>query len=214
MNKSEIKNLINKTNPVIFEIGCADGIDTKEFINTFGNNMIMYCFEPDNRNANVFVNGGHRPLDPNFTQGITNKNIIFENKAIGNVNNIIKFNQSSTIYSSSLKKPLEHLIEYPYIKFDNTIEVECVTLDQYVEDKEIDLIDFIWADVQGAEDFLIEGGKNTFENKVRFFYTEYSKKLLYENSLDKEGILNLLGDNWEIIQDFNTDILLRNKKFK
>ena len=214
MNKSEIKNLINKTNPVIFEIGCADGIDTKEFINTFGNNMIMYCFEPDNRNANVFVNGGHRPLDPNFTQGITNKNIIFENKAIGNVNNIIKFNQSSTIYSSSLKKPIEHLIEYPYIKFDNTIEVECVTLDQYVEDKEIDLIDFIWADVQGAEDFLIEGGKNTFENKVRFFYTEYSKKLLYENSLDKEGILNLLGDNWEIIQDFNTDILLRNKKFK
>ena len=189
MNKSEIKNLINKTNPVIFEIGCADGIDTKEFINTFGNNMIMYCFEPDNRNANVFVNGGHRPLDPNFTQGITNKNIIFENKAIGNVNNIIKFNQSSTIYSSSLKKPIEHLIEYPYIKFDNTIEVECVTLDQYVEDKEIDLIDFIWADVQGAEDFLIEGGKNTFENKVRFFYTEYSKKILYENSLDKEGIL-------------------------
>ena len=76
------------------------------------------------------------------------------------------------------------------------------------------MIDFIWADVQGAEDFLIEGGKNTFKNKVRFFYTEYSKKLLYENSLNKEEILNLLGDSWEIIQDFNTDVLLKNKNFK
>jgi tRNA G46 methylase TrmB len=36
MNKQDIYNLINKKNPTIFEIGCADGKDTIEFINTFG----------------------------------------------------------------------------------------------------------------------------------------------------------------------------------
>ena len=32
MNKQQIKQLINKENPTIFEIGCADGRDTQEFI--------------------------------------------------------------------------------------------------------------------------------------------------------------------------------------
>jgi FkbM family methyltransferase len=212
MNKIEIKNLINKSNPIIFEIGCADGIDTREFINVFGGLATFYCFEPDDRNSDIFKNGGYRPIDPSFTNGINNDNVIFENKAIGNVDGIVEFNQSSTIYSSSLKKPTDELFrEWPVITFDKILKVECVKLDTYVKDKNIEIIDFIWADVQGAEDLMILGGKETFKNKVRFLYSEYANKEYYESSPNQNAILKLLGDDWEIIQDFGTDVLLRNK---
>ena len=83
-------------------------------------------------------------------------------------------------------------------------------LDTYVTDKKIDLIDFIWADVQGAEDLLIKGGKVTLDTKVRYLYTEYSGKEYYENSPNMNTIKELLGDNWVIVRDFGTDVLLKN----
>jgi 2-O-methyltransferase len=215
MDKNEIKNLINKENPVIFEIGCADGIDTLDFLSVFENKLTMYCFEPDDRNANIFVNGGYRPINPNLSQGIKQSNVIFENKAIGDTNGFVEFHQSSTIYSSSLKKPTDNLFKtWDFIKFDNILKIESITLDKYVSNKNIDIIDFIWADVQGAEDLMINGGKKTFDNKVRFLYTEYaqnSNQVYYETSPNREIILQLLGENWEVIKDFGSDILLRNK---
>jgi FkbM family methyltransferase len=211
MNKSEIKNLICKKNPIIFEIGCADGIDTLEFLETFGDDALFYCFEPDERNANVFLNGGYRPINPDFTAGIKNKNVVFEKKAVGKVNETITFNQSSTIYSSSLKIPTNKLFEtWPQIQFEKQVLVECVTLDKYVHDNKIDIIDFIWADVQGAEDYLIEGGKNTFDTKVRYFYTEYAYEKYYKDSPSIEDIKIMLGENWQIMIDFGTDVLLKN----
>ena len=93
------------------------------------------------------------------------------------------------------------------------IEVDCVSLDSYVEENKIEIIDFIWADVQGAEDYLILGGKKSFSEKVRYFYTEYSSKdKYYENSPDKDQIKNLLGEDWIILQDFGSDILLKNTR--
>mgnify|MGYP003137839636 FL=1 len=215
MNKHQIKQLINKKNPVIFEVGCADGVDTLEFLEVFGSDLTIYCFEPDERNAEVFVNGGHRPLIPNVTKGIKQANVIFEKKAMGSENGLVEFNQSTTIYSSSLKKPTENLFKtWDSIKFENVLEVESVTLDKYVSDNDIGIIDFMWADVQGAEDMLITGGVNTFATKVRFLYTEYAQTInqsYYENSPDRNKLLELLGDNWEVLHDFGTDILLRNK---
>jgi hypothetical protein len=37
MNKNEIKKLLEKENPVIFEIGTNDGEDSEDFIKTFEN---------------------------------------------------------------------------------------------------------------------------------------------------------------------------------
>ena len=201
MNKNDIKNLINRPNPTIFEIGCADGNDTEEFIDIFSDNFKIYCFEPDPRNAKTFLNKNSLKRD----------NVIFENKAISNTNDIVKFNQSSTIYSSSLKNPTEKLNKiWPDIKFNNTIDVQSITLDKYTKNHCINFIDFIWADVQGAEDLMIEGGKETFANKVKFLYTEYAKEEIYNDAPNQDRIKNLLGQNWQIIHDFGSDILLIN----
>jgi hypothetical protein len=55
------------------------------------------------------------------------------------------------------------------------------------------------------------GGLNTLNKKVRYFYTEYSNKEYYEGQLKLDSLLNLLGDNWELIRDFGSDVLLKNK---
>jgi FkbM family methyltransferase len=204
MNKSEIKNLINKENPIIFEIGCADGGDTLEFINSF-NDLEIYCFEPEPKNIKLVKERIDYP-----------KHHLFEG-VISDINGQLTFNRSRTdnpddlSYSGSIKKPKEHLNEWSFIKFDEQITVESITLDKFCEDKNIELIDFIWADVQGAEENLILGGLNTLNAKVRYLYTEYSNKEYYEGQLKLENLLNLMGDNWELIKDFGSDVLLKNK---
>lgn len=203
MNKLEIKNLINKENPIIFEIGCADGGDTLEFINTF-NDLEIYCFEPEPKNIKLVKERINYP-----------KHHLFEG-VISDVSGQLTFNRSRTdnpddlSYSGSIKKPKEHLNEWSFIKFDEQITVESITLDKFCEDKNIELIDFIWADVQGAEENLILGGLNTLNAKVRYLYTEYSNKEYYENQPNLNKILSLLGNNWEVVKDYGSDVLLKN----
>lgn len=204
MNKLEIKNLINKDNPIIFEIGCADGGDTLDFINTF-NDLTIYCFEPEPKNI--------RLVKEKINYG---KHHLFEG-VISDVNGELEFNRSRTdnpddlSYSGSIKKPKEHLNEWSFIKFDEKIMVKSITLDSFCEENNIGLIDFIWADVQGAEENLIMGGLKTLNTKVRYFYTEYSNKEYYEGQLTLNSLLNLLGDSWELVKDFGSDVLLKNK---
>jgi FkbM family methyltransferase len=205
MKKQEIKNLINKKNPTIFEIGCADGRDTQSFIDVF-EELDIFCFEPEPKNIKI--------VKDTISY---NKHHLFEG-VVSDTTGKILFNRSRTdnpddlSYSGSIKKPKEHLVEWPFIKFDNTIEVNSITLDDFCDINNISIIDFIWADVQGAEENIILGGKKTFENKVRFLYTEYSNKEYYEGQSTLSQILDLLGSNWTILIDFGTDVLLKNTK--
>lgn len=203
MKKLEIKNLINKENPIIFEIGCADGGDTLEFINTFSD-LEIYCFEPEPKNIKLVKEKINYP-----------KHHLFEG-AISDVNGKLIFNRSRTdnpndlSYSGSIAKPKEHLNEWPFIKFDEEIVVESITLDTFCIKNNINLIDFIWADVQGAEELMIIGGLESFKNKVRFLYTEYSNKEYYEGQANLNKIISLLGNNWEVLNDYGSDVLLKN----
>jgi FkbM family methyltransferase len=201
MNKQRIKSLINKTNPVIFEIGCADGLDTLEFIQTFGDSDFkMFCFEPEPRNIKKFKNT------------IKDNRVTLVEKAIGNTDNQLTLYQSNTEYSSSLLKPAPKLFStWPFIKFENSFNVEVTKLDTFMKEEGIDLIDFIWADVQGAEDLMILGGLDAL-SKTRFLYTEYAQED-DEIYLGQKGLNKLLGllPNFDLVQDFKSDVLLKNK---
>lgn len=214
MEKREIKKIINKSQPVIFEIGCADGIDTQEFIEVFGPEVILHCFEPDPRNVDIFLNGGERVCKPHFTGPVSGGNIFLNQKAVGDKDGKVFFYQTTTIYSSSLKEPNENLRRtWPEIDIKDKLEIDAVRLDTYVQEAGIEMIDFIWADVQGAEDLMIKGGKETFKNKVKYLYTEYSRdesSSFYKGSPFLRDILDLLGEGWSLERDFGPDVLLRN----
>ena len=96
------------------------------------------------------------------------------------------------------------------MKFAETI-CNSITFDDYLirENLSDKIIDFIWADIQGAEVDLILGGEQAFKN-VRYFYTEYSDSELYEGEITLEKILELMP-NFEIVEDYKGDVLLKNK---
>jgi FkbM family methyltransferase len=205
MNKQDIYNLINKKNPTIFEIGCADGKDTIEFINTFGE-LNIFCFEPEPKNINLVKQRINYP-----------NHYLFEG-VVSNTDGELLFNRSRTdnpsdlSYSGSVRKPKEHLSEWPFIKFDEQIKVKSITLDTFCEQNKIDFIDFIWADVQGAEEDLIKGAFRTLENKVKFLYIEYSNKEYYEGQINLKSLKALLGPKWNLIKDYGSDALFQNTK--
>jgi len=210
MNKYEIKSLIGTEDPIILEIGANNGTDTIDFLNTFKYGR-FFCFEPDPRALAQWMQNVKDPRAQVFNIAISDQ--------IGS----IEFNQSSGWppdwdkpspdaewnMSGSIKKPKNHIPIHPWCLFDKKIMVNTITLDEWVENVGVKEIDFAWIDVQGAEYEVIKGGRDTFDNKLRYVYTEYSNDEQYEGQLNKGELLKMLP-NYSVIKDFGEDILLRN----
>lgn len=114
-------------------------------------------------------------------------------------------------YSSSIKLPKNHLRRYP-VTFGETIEVELVTLDTFTQKHGLEVIDFIWADIQGAEGEMIRGGRRTLE-RTRYLYTEYSDDEMYERQSSLAEILALLPE-FGVVELWPDEVLLENRKLK
>jgi len=202
----EIKYLIGKRNPVIIEVGANTGQTTYEFLQEMPEATI-YCFEPDPRAI------------AEFKKNINSPNVHLIESAVGNENGTIVFHQSSGVdeyadwnQSGSIRKPKEHSKIWPKVTFEASLEVPIIRLDDWAKSIGIPLIDFIWADTQGAESDLILGGLETIQ-KVRFFYTEYGFQELYDGQISLEGIDNLL-QGFSISRIFPMDALFENINLK
>lgn len=214
-------------NPVVFEFGTCEGDDTHKMVSIikeYGNNFIYHAFEPNKSLYQDFMNRNGEDVGHGLT---------LYQKAIGDNDCETIFWKSSgakyegtkmvTSYhgSSSIKKPMVILREYPEMKFEKSV-ADVVRLDTHCKEHKLDgkVIDFIWADIQGAEKDLINGGIETFKN-VRYFYTEYigiySKTSVptdgysYEEKTSLQDLRELLP-SFEIIEDYGGDILLKNMK--
>lgn len=204
LSKQEIRHLLRRKCPVIFEIGCADGRDTAELIAALGEkDFRMFCFEPDPRNIRSFRNNVKDPRAELIEA------------AVGNKVGTALFHQTSTIYSSSLKKPNYTLLNelWPEISPGAEIEVPVTTIDSFMRERGLEFVDFIWADVQGAEDLMIEGAAQSISgNKILYIYTEYSEKRFYENEPNYGDIINSLEKKWQVVKKYRSDVLLRNRE--
>lgn len=202
----EIKYLVGKPNPVILEIGANIGQTTLEFLKEIPE-AIIYCFEPDPRAITAFKKNVHHP------------NVHLIECAVGNENGTIVFHQSSGIeeyadwnQSGSIRKPKDHMKIWPKVTFDQSIEVPIIRLDDWAKSSEIPLIDFIWADTQGAESDMILGGLETLK-RVRYLYTEYGIQEFYDGQASLEEIDALLT-GFSIFRIFDWDALFENIALK
>ena len=212
LSTEKLKGLVQKSAPAILEIGCNDGEHTLWFLNAFEAPRI-FCFEPEPRAISRFKrNVGCR-------SGVTLVPL-----AVSDTNGSVEFYQSSGQppwegfdhlektgwdYSGSIKKPKEHLNVLPWIKYESKIRVPTKTIDAWNEEVGLKMIDFIWMDVQGAELSVIRGMEKTL-SKVRYLYTEYSDKEMYEGQPTLKQILESLP-SFEVVARYPEDVLLRNR---
>lgn len=205
ITKEYIKSLVSSPKPVIFEIGSANGDDTLEFIKTFADtDFRLYGFEPEPKNIKL------------IEDKVSSDRFELFKGAVSDTDGEITFNRSRTdnpddlSLSGSIMKPKNHLKLWDWIHFDEQVTVPSITLDTFVRGKNIDVIDFIWCDVQGAEEKVILGGKDTLAHKVRYLFTEYSDDEQYEGQPGLQRILELLP-TFEVVRTEGADVLLKNK---
>ena len=207
--------ILTQDNPFVIEFGACDGYHTDimlDILNKEKPNYIYHLFEPV-----------EYLIEPIIDKLKSNIRVKAFNEAVGSKTGTFTFYQSSgggvredgTLIdgyygSSSIRKPKMVLEYYKEMKFKETI-CNSITFDDYLlrENLSDKIIDFIWADIQGAEVDLILGGKEAFKN-VRYFYTEYSDSELYEGEITLEKILELMP-NFEVLEDYKGDVLLKNK---
>jgi FkbM family methyltransferase len=230
INHDQIKKLIGeKEEVIIFEIGCADGRDTRKFLQTFGDNLKLYTFDPEPVNIKALSEIGAT----NY-RGESNNDIIqdprniFHPYAMCDEDKTIIFNRSRDIgypdkgegvgrYSGSIHDPVNQASMYTGILFDQTVEAQGRSLDSFCKEKSIGHIDFIWMDTQGAEREVLGGMKENYTN-IDYIYTEYYNEEMYKDQIYLNGIVEMLSENFDLLATFpftdcqGGDALFKNKK--
>jgi FkbM family methyltransferase len=201
-------------NPVIFEFGTCDGQHTNimcSILKQMNKKFKYHAFEGDPRIIqNFWRNNANHVMDIKLNQS-----------AIGNIDGEVTFNLSGGVESrdghfkqefygsSSIRKPAKVNTDegWPDMTFEETT-VKCYKFDTYYNEVNPGIIDFIWADIQGAEGDLIDGGGEAL-SKTRYLYTEYSNVELYEGEIGLEEIMKKLP-GWSLVEDYGGDVLLKN----
>lgn len=184
-------------NPVIIEIGAADGEDTEKLslaIAATGRTGRLIAFECEPKNIPAI----HKRAIPGLQ---------LHEMAVGDKTGPASFiGSGSWAYSGSLKEPKLHRISHAWIPFQPPIQVRCITLDDVFQTCSLDHIDFIWMDVQGAEDLVIAGGQQALA-KTEWIWAEVYETDEYEGHIGREEFRRRLPGNWEITEIHGTDIL-------
>lgn len=195
---SWINELITMPNPIIFEVGANHGTDTVRLAGIKG--ATVHAFEPE----------------PRCDLSEMPRNVKVNKVAVSNTKGIAVFNLSDSeghvwTYSSSLLKPKNHLTAHDYVKFNKTVNVPTIRLDDYCKENKIDYIDFLYMDVQGAEHLVFEGAKEILK-KTKYIYTEYSDFEMYTGQKKLEDLLVQL-ENYFVMDIWETEpsnVLLQN----
>ena len=204
--------LLRKDDPVILDIGCNDGGHTLEFLRLFKRARV-YAFEPDPRALEAFR---HKVKDERaklFDLAISDSDSTTKFYVSGGLHpspELEKLRPSGWDLSGSIKKPKGHLALYPWCTFGEPIIVQTKKLDTWCREESVKQIDLIWADVQGAEENLIRGGREALRHTL-YLYTEYSNRELYEGQIGLRKIRDLLPD-FDVVYRFEADVLLKNKR--
>ena len=170
-DKELFKILKNNNNITIFDIGCFKGVFFKKFYNSrlFKNRKIKFHLFDINPNVKKYLK--------NY---INKKNIFYKYLALGNKNKIqnYNFNTSFEASGSSMANLYKNdkswiLSRNLFLKFFfqktsgyKKIKVPVCTFDSYVKKNRIKNIDIVKIDVDGSEEDVLMGMKNSLKKKI------------------------------------------------
>jgi FkbM family methyltransferase len=97
--------------------------------------------------------------------------------------------------SNSLLPPGEKQKEQvPWLKFEDKVTVQTETLDHFCEERNIEQVDFLHMDVQGAEWLVLQGAQKTLP-KVKALWLEVANEEVYQGQKVKKDIEDFLSRN-------------------
>lgn len=191
-----IKDLLQRDDPVVVEVGAHYGEDSMRFMQVF-ENIDLHCFEPDPRNIKI------------FKKFINDNRVKLYETALSNKKGTAEFYQSYQEYrkdeipekynwmtleeynrtnlnnsgASSLKEGYGHILDQP-------IKVKTDRFDTWYKEKNIGQIDLAWIDVQGAEREVIEGMAEEIRN-IKYIWMEYGE-CFYNGAMTRHETLTLM----------------------
>ena len=174
-NKVLIK-LISNSHPIIFDIGAHNGASCERY-NAIFRKPILHAFEPSPNQYKI--------LEKKFK---LEKNIYLNNVAVGSKFETKKFNQIGEGGRSSFL-----ISTVDDISKQEKINVEVITVDEYVKKHEIKKINLLKIDTQGYENEVLKGAQETLKsNKIDIIETELILGNMYEKTLSFNEIENLI----------------------
>lgn len=197
------KTLADKKDLVIFDIGGCNFHDSMYLKHHFQNSEI-YSFEPNKDNLSV------------YKEAADLAGIIVVPVAVSNKNDVTKFynspthNGSGSTLKPKVKDGTSEGINHAGLMYDmEGYEVQIVRIDTFCELNNIDHIDYLHIDVQGAEQLVIEGLGSI---RPYFIFAETCEFETYESGITTEqfdSYMNSLG--YEIVNRFRDDTLYKLK---
>lgn len=183
-----------KKNDVILDIGANIGFYAKLLADLTGPQGVVHCFEPDKTNFNHLKNNCGKL-----------QNVILNNKAVGPKTEKLKIYTSKSIN-------VDHRTYKPE-EFDQEIEIEAVSIDDYLNNQT--KVDLIKIDIQGFEMQAIKGMLRILDNnpniKIISEFWPYGLKKAGSSVSEYFSFLTHKGFNCYLLEKNSLQLLNPNK---
>ena len=202
------KILITKSEPVIFDVGANKGQSITRYKKLF-QNPIIHSFEPNIDEVNILKQ-----------KYINDKNLYLNNVAVGDKKGKLEFNINALSGHSSFNNLIPNTTwikkRSNSIKTDHNnytikkVNAEIITLDDYVNEKNLKNIDILKIDTQGFEDKVLLGAQNLLKNnRIKLIQLELIFSEIYENSLNIYDVeKTLIPNNYKLFGISNDGSLI------
>jgi FkbM family methyltransferase len=202
------QTLINKSNLIIFDVGGCDFNDACFFKNYFPNSQV-FSFEPDEFNLKTYKSRADQ------------NGVIVVPVALSDSNDEVDFypsisyNGNTHKASGSTLKPnvkpgTSEGVNHDGLLYDlNGYKIQIVRLDTFCELNNINHVDYLHIDVQGAEKKVLNGIGNI---RPSFIFAETCEFTTYDSGHSKEDFDKFMDElGYEIIHEFRDDTLYKHK---
>lgn len=188
---------------IVFDIGAGDGKRAAEWLKTF-KDCLVYAFECDPRQF-IRLQETKNKLKPE-----EQKRFKIYQKAVWNFDGKTKLYVCNDISSSSLYPFNETSIrewKYPpgrhFFKTIEVIDVECVTLDTIIKQENINIIDFIRIDAQGASHNVLQGISNKSLGRTKEILAKSNLPVIeiYKGQINRDEIDKRLLKNHFLVSE-------------
>ena len=202
------KFLITKSEPVIFDVGANKGESITIYKKLFQNPKI-HSFEPNIDEVNILKQ-----------KYINDKNLYLNNVAVGDKKGNLEFKINARNKHSSFKNLIPNTTwikkRSKSIKIDDKnyttkkVNAEIITLDDYVNEKNLTNIDILKIDTQGFEDKVLLGAQNLLKNnRIKLIQLELIFSEIYENPLNIYDVeKTLIPNNYKLFGISNSGSLI------